>query len=137
MHPRLHQTVVALAVTVAATGVLSGASYIYDFGADAEPETAPRVTSAPESPPWPAPDAATLARLIAALGEIYPELRDGSPGMSAQKICTDIRRGADEKSLLRSTGQAFAGDGSYFLDDGQVVRILAAVRENVCPTAGA
>ncbi|MGV9265934.1 hypothetical protein ACWDRR_14890 [Kitasatospora sp. NPDC003701] len=142
MQSRIHQVVVALTTALAAVAVFSLAAWFYDRrgqeGPDDSPNAAPTPRASRSAKLWPPPDAATLSKLTKALAEIEPELRSyGTPGMNAQMVCTEISRGSDDASTLQYTMSVFAGDGSFFLNEEQGVRIVATVREIICPNARA
>ncbi|MFF7459590.1 hypothetical protein [Kitasatospora sp. NPDC008115] len=135
MSSRMHQAVVASALTVATTAVIFLAGWLYesrsqsDWGVDTG---ATQAATSPATTAWPTPDPTAVAGLVTSLGAINPELRYGSPELKAMLVCRDIRRGDDAKRVVEKALEIFGGDGSFPLshDDGQ--RIVAAVRKHVC-----
>lgn len=134
---RMHHVATATATAFAAAAVIAAAGWAYETyspepsnpSISANSESSVAVSSSPLA----TPDAAAVARLVKALGQIDLELRYGSPELKALDVCYDISHGASEGKVHDNARSYFSQGGSIPLNDDQGIRIVAVVQENICP----
>ncbi|MFC5663110.1 hypothetical protein ACFP3U_08955 [Kitasatospora misakiensis] len=134
MSSRARQAAVAAVLTVAAAATIALAGQFYD-GLDRnrqDGQDGSTQTKNPADTTWPSPAPTAVAGLIAALGEINPELRYGSPELKAMLICRDIKHGDSDERVTSHALEIFSGGGSFSLTNDQGAHIVSAVRENIC-----